>query len=113
MLVHRFPFSFPVFKDGGEAAGPGLFFLAFGKSHLPGSFTPGGAAHHYDRNRIKGEAGDFIIGEKILPVFSDLGPAGKLNVIPQREERKIIIMGIEIIQKLHIFAAQGSGVVLD
>ncbi len=108
-----FPFSFPVFKDGGKAADPGLFFLSFGKSHLPGPFTPGGSAHYLNRSRINGEAGYFIISEKILPIFFDLGPTGKLSEIPQREERKIIIMGIEIIQKLHIFAAQGFGVVLD
>lgn len=111
--MDRFPFSFPVFKDGSKPADPGLFFLAFGQSHLPGSFAPGGATHHFHRNRIKGEAGYLIIFEKILPVFFDLGPAGKLIEIPQRKKSKIILMSIIIIQKLDILAAHGFGVILD
>lgn len=108
-----FPFSFPVFKDSGEATGPSLFFLSFGQSHFPGSFAPGGSARHFHGSRIKGEAGYLIICKKILPIFFDLGPAGKLIEIAQREERKIIFMSIIIIQKLDILAADGFGVILD
>lgn len=111
--MNRFPFSFPVFKDGGKAADPGLFFLSFGKPHLPGPFAPGRSSHHFHRSRIYGKTGDCIIGEKIFPVFFDLGPAGELSEIPQREERKMILMSIIIIQKLDILAADGFGVILN